>query len=51
MWRYYNGYSSETLPAKPYFFNEKSGKQERETGTNFVSLSQSRNMIGRFMAT
>ena len=51
MWRYYNGYNSETLPAKLYFFNEKSGKQERETGTNFVSLSQSRNMIGRFMAT
>ena len=36
---------------KRIFFNEKSKKQEKETGTNFVLLSLSRNIIWKFMKT
>ena len=34
------------LCKKLYFFHEKPKKQEKEAGTDFILLSQSRNMIG-----
>ena len=37
-----------TIYNKLYFFQEKSKKQEKESGTNFVLLCQSKNMFGHF---
>ena len=37
-----------TIYKKLYFFQEKSKKQEKESGTNFVLLCQSKNMFGHF---
>ena len=31
------------------FFHEKSKKQEKGAGTNFILVSQSRNLTGRFI--
>ena len=40
------------IPCKlKLFFHEKSTVQEKETGTNFVLLSQLANMIGQFKKT
>ena len=49
MQRYYNGYNYHTFQADIFFSHKNSKKKAKEACTNFVLLSQSRNMIGLFM--